>query len=203
LRVWGYYVYVHLPAPKKLDHRVTCGYFLGFTKSRLIFRWFDPTTKTVKHASADCFDELNTWLYSTDTLSSGALILSGTSSPTVDSFSFVDLIDHPHLETTPFTISLQLPPQGAGLGCMVCTDVYHNLPYISSFTSGTPLATQLLQHGQYNPFFWVLSLNSKEFLTIPKVDSYLQPMQLPNTAPYIEAIFAHHVASHRTSLSGN
>jgi hypothetical protein len=36
LRVWGCYVYVHLPDPKKLEHQVTRGNFLGFTKSRLI-----------------------------------------------------------------------------------------------------------------------------------------------------------------------
>jgi hypothetical protein len=52
LRVWGCYVYVRVLDPKKLDHRVTCGHFLGFTKSRLIVQWYNPSTQTVKHASA-------------------------------------------------------------------------------------------------------------------------------------------------------
>jgi hypothetical protein len=77
LRVWGCYVYVRVPSPKKLDHRVQRGHFLGFTKSRLIIRWYDPTTKVVKHASAVRFDEYNTPLTTTDKLSPGALILSG------------------------------------------------------------------------------------------------------------------------------
>ncbi len=77
LCVWGCYVYVCLPDPKKLDHRVTRGHFLGFTKSHLIIRWYDSSTKTVKHASAVCFNKSNTKLTESDVLSPGALILSG------------------------------------------------------------------------------------------------------------------------------
>jgi hypothetical protein len=47
LRVQGCYVYVRVPEPKKLDNHVTRGHFLGFTKSRLIVRWYDTSTKTV------------------------------------------------------------------------------------------------------------------------------------------------------------
>ena len=54
-RVWGYVVYVGVPK----DDRVIRGYFLGFTKSRLIIHWLDPTTNTVKHASAFRFDEFH------------------------------------------------------------------------------------------------------------------------------------------------
>jgi len=202
LRVWGCYVYVRVSDAKKLDHHVTRGYFLGFTKSRLIVRWFDPATKTVKHASAVCFDELNTKLYSTDTLSPGALILLGMT-PTLTSDTCVDIINHPHLENAPFTISLQLPCQGVGLGCFICNDTYYNLPYISSFTSGTSLATQLLQHGQYNYSFWILSINSREFITAAKVIKYLRSIQVHDTMTYVSAIFAHRVASTQTSLSSN
>jgi len=74
---------------------------LGFTKSRLIVRWFDPVTKSVKHASAVRFDELNTKLYSTDTLAPGALILSGMTPPSLTSDTCVDIINHPHLENHP------------------------------------------------------------------------------------------------------
>jgi len=95
LRVWGCYVYVRVPDPKKLDHRVTHGRFLGFTKSRLIVRWYYPLTKTVKHASAVRFDEHNTRLHSTDTLSPGALILAGTEPDLPESTSCIDITDHP------------------------------------------------------------------------------------------------------------
>jgi len=115
----------------------------------------------------------------------------------------VDIINHPHLENVPFTISLQLPHQGVGLGCFICNDTYYNLPYISSFTSGTPLATQLLQHSQYNSSFWILSINSREFITAAKVVEYLKSIQVQDTTTYVSAIFARPVASHRTSLSSN
>jgi hypothetical protein len=203
LRVWGCYVYVRVHDAKKLDHRVKRGYFLGFTKSRLFVRWFDPVTKSVKHASAVRFDELNTKLYSTDTLAPGALILSGMTPPSLTSDTCVDIINHPHLENAPFTLSLQLPRKGIGLGCFICNDVYYDLPYISSFTSGTPLATQLLQHGQHNSSFWILSINSREFITAAKVVEYLRSIQVQDSTTYVSAIFARRVASNRTSLSSN
>jgi hypothetical protein len=203
LRVWGCYIYVRVPEPKKLDPRVTRGHFLGFTKSRLIVRWYDSVTKTVKHASAVRFDELNTRLTTSDTLSPGALILSGDSTPVLDQTNCVDMSDHPHLETTPFSVSLQLPPKGTGLGCLLCTDVYHNLPCIASFTPGSPLGNQLLQHGQHNSSFWILSLNSKEFMSASNVIDYLRSLQLDRSTIYIPAIFARRVASARTSLGGN
>jgi hypothetical protein len=158
---------------------------------------------TVKHASAVCFYELNTKLYSTDTLSPGALLLSGMTPLSLTSDTCVDIINHPHLENVPFTISLQLPRQGVRLGCFICNDTYYNLPYISSFTSGTPLATRLLQHGQYNSSFWILSINLREFFTAAKVVEYLKSIQVQDTTTYVSAIFAHHVASHQASLSRN
>jgi len=75
LRVWGCVVYVRVPSPKKLDDRVIRGYFLGFANSRLIIRWLDNATNTVKHASAFRFDEFNTKRTEDDKLSPGALIL--------------------------------------------------------------------------------------------------------------------------------
>jgi len=203
LRVWGCYVYVRIPDPKKLDHRVTRGHYLGFTKSRLIVRWYDPSTQTVKHASAVRFDEHNTRLHPTDTLSPGALILAGDDPHIEEPISCVDISAHPHLGTTPFTVSLLLPCQGTGLGCFISTDLYHNLPYISSFSSGTPLSQQLLQHGQHNSSFWILSINSQEFMTAPAVIQYLKSTQHATNTTYVQAIFARRIANHRTSLSNN
>jgi hypothetical protein len=86
---------------------------------------------------------------------------------------------------------------------MLCTDIYHNLPYIASFTAGSPLGTQLLQQGQHNSLFWILSLNSKEFMSAPKVIDYLRSLQIDGSTTYIQAIFPRRVAHTRTSLSGN
>jgi hypothetical protein len=204
LRVWGCYVYVRIPDPKKLDNRVTRGHFLGFTKSRLIVRWYDLSTQTVKHASAVRFDECNSRLYPTDNLSPGALLLAGSEPSLPDSTTAcIDITDQPHLGTTPFHLSLHLPTTGTGLGCFISTDTYHNLPYISSFTSGTSLSQQLLQHGQHNSSFWILSIDSKEFMTAPAVIQYLNSVQHATATTYISAIFARRIASQRTSLSGH
>jgi hypothetical protein len=190
LRVWGCYVYVRVPDPKKLDNRVIRGNFLGFTKSRLIIRYWDPSTSTVKHAHAVRFDELNTRLNENDPLSPGALILSGTETPTIETSTTVDITDHPHLDTPPFTIQLALPPLPTFLGCELSTDTYHNLPYISKFHPGTPLATSLLLHGRYNSSFWILSLNSKEFITAEAVAKYLTSLRHASKTVYISCILA-------------
>ncbi len=106
-----------------------------------------PFHPDCKDASAVWFDEHNTRLHPTDTVSPSALILAGTEPLLPEPTTCVDIADYPHLSTTPFTVSLQLPPQGAGLGCIISTETYHILPYVSSFTPGTPLSQQFLQHG--------------------------------------------------------
>lgn len=52
----------------------------------------------------------------TDKQSPGALILSGTTNPTIDQSCCVDISDHPHLGAHPFTIQLRVPPKGSQLG---------------------------------------------------------------------------------------
>jgi hypothetical protein len=169
----------------------------------LIVQWYDPSTQTVKHASAVWFDEHNIRLHPTDTLSPGALILAGTEPLLPEPTTCVDIADYPHLGTTPFTVSLQLPPQGAGLGCFISTNTYHNLPYVSSFTPGTPLSQHFIQHGQHNSSFWILSINSKEFMTAPAVINYLMSIQHATSTTYVPAIFACRITSQRTSLLNN
>jgi hypothetical protein len=65
------------------------------------------------------------------------------------------------------------------------------------------LGHQLLQHGQHNSTFWILSINCKESMTAPTVVTYLKSIQHASTTTYVSAIFAHRVASHRTTLAGN
>lgn len=143
-RVWGCIVYVRVPHPKKLDDRVSRGYFLGFSKSRLIIHWLDPSSNTVKHASAFRFDEYNTKRQESDTLSPGALILADANPGNLPLESSITILDHPHLESQPFTIQVLIPPLGSPIGCVISSDTYHNLPYICEFTPGTALASSLL-----------------------------------------------------------
>jgi hypothetical protein len=199
--VWSYCVYVHVPDPKKLDHRFTRWHFLGFTKSCLIVQYFDPTTSTVKHASAVRFDEYNTRLYENDKLSPGALILSGTNPPTLEPYTTVDIIDKPHLETPPFTIQLALPPLPTLLGCEFSSDTYHNLPLvIFLLVHLSPLS--LLLHGRYSSSFLILSI-SQEFITDQAVVTCLQSLHHPTNTIYLPCILSRRVASTRTSLAGS
>jgi hypothetical protein len=75
------------------------------------------------------------------------LILSGNVTPDLTPYTAADIVNRPHLESPPFTIQLSIPPSSTLLGCEICTNSYHNLPYIGRFLPGTPLATSLLLHG--------------------------------------------------------
>ncbi len=121
----------------------------------------------------------------------------------MEPFCTIDIQDHPELGTPPFVFTLTLPSQGIPLGCDVSTDTYHNLPYISRFISGSPLGASLLQHGQHNSSFWIISINSQEFITAPATVQYVKSLQQPVVTTYVTAIFARRITSHRTSLAGN
>lgn len=115
----------------------------------------------------------------------------------------MDIVDHPHLITLPFTIQLTLPPLPSCLGCEVYTDTYHNLPYIGKLLAGTQLASPFLLHGHYNSSYWFLSINSKEFITAEAVVEYVRLLQHPINTMYIPCILARRIASNHTNLGGS
>jgi hypothetical protein len=128
VHVWGCTVYVKTPSPKKSESKAQRGYFMGFTKSRLLIQWFDPTTNEVKHANAVRFDEYNVPLTSTDKPSPGTLLLQNDTPPDIPSpTTEINLSETPHLQSTIFTLSITIPPIGQFLGCHICTCTYHNL----------------------------------------------------------------------------
>jgi hypothetical protein len=166
LRVWGCTVYIKHPDPKKSQDRVIKGYFMGFTKSRLLIRWLDPVTNAVKHAYTVKFDEFSTPSSSADLISPGRLLLTSTDPSTVPlPDCSINTQSTPLLGSPIFSIQLRLPSTGLSLGCTITTCTYNNLPYIETFHRGTHLAQTLLAHGSYNSTFWILSINHTEFTT--------------------------------------
>jgi hypothetical protein len=167
-------IYVHVPKPTKSESRVHKGYFMGFTKSRSLIRWLDPSTNTIKHTTAARFDEHYTLLPSKNTLSPGSTLLHNN---TPDQLSLpetiIDITDHPQLTQPPFTIHLSLPPLGTPIGCTLASCLWNNLPCISQTTPGSFLAKQLKPHGPANTTFWILSIHSTEFSTAPVIVEYL------------------------------
>ncbi len=177
LRVWGCTVYVREDSPKKSHSKVHRGYFMGFTKSRLLIRWLDPTTDTVKHACAVRFNEHDVPISSDNKPSPGSLLLRNDSPiPSFQPPTEIDLSDYPHLQSEIFSLTINLPPTGQYLGCQLSTCTYHNLPYFTSFTRGTHLAQLFSSHGTHNTTFWILSLHDKEFSHAPSVVTYIQSL---------------------------
>jgi hypothetical protein len=177
---------------------------MGFTKSRLLIRWLNPATDTVKHACAVCFNEHDVPISSDDKPSPGSLLLCHDSpiilpQPTTG----IDLSDYPHLYSEIFSLTIKLPPIGQYLGCQICTCTYHNLPYFSSFTQGTHLAQLFSSHGTHNNTFWILSLHNKEFSHAPSVVTYLWSLQQPNTITPIIGYFAKRSSTTRSTFEEN
>jgi hypothetical protein len=193
------------PSPKKSESRVQRGYFMGFTKSRLLIRWLDPSTNEVKHANAARFDEHNVHISSSDQLSPGSLLLhndtiSSLPNPAVE----INLSDTPHIQSDIFSLTFTLPPLGKYPGCSISTCTYHYLPYISSITKGSQLAQLFSTHGQHNSTYWILSLNNKEFSHAPSIINYLSSLKQPNTPTPVLGYFAKRQSSTtRTTIDEN
>lgn len=111
LNVWGCTVHVKVPSSKKSEDHVIRGFFMGFTKSRLLIRWLDPSSQHVKHAFAVKFDEYCTPTSTTDHIPPGSLLLHNTTSPLNLPEVNVNISDNPSFDTPIFQLYLVLPPQ--------------------------------------------------------------------------------------------
>jgi len=204
LRVWGCTVYVRVPSPTKSESRVQQGYFMEFTKSRLLIRWFDPSTNMVKHSTAARFDEVNTTLPNTNDLSPGSLLLSNTPPPTIKQPEvIIDISTNPTLESIPFTIHLHLPPIGTTIGLYLNTCTWNHLPYIAQTTPGTLLAQQLRPYGPHNATYWILSIDDTEFSTAQGIITFLNTKKSPTITTILSCILARRKPHSRTTFEDN
>ncbi len=186
LRIWGCQVFIQTLDPKKSEPRAVCGYFMGFTRSRVLIHWWDPSTNQVKHAFAVRFDESNNHPSSKDHQSPGSLLLTTNDPSTVHlPECSVDLSLLPHFESSIFSFTLLIPKAGTPNCCVISFDPYYNMPYISSFQPGTQLAQNLLRFGHHTSTFWILSLNSAEFIKAEALVTYLKSLQTPASSCFV------------------
>jgi hypothetical protein len=192
LRIWGCTVYVQTNSPTKSQSQVQLGYFMGFTKSRSLIRWLDPTTNTVKHTTSARFDELKTTIPNTTVNTPGTLLLDDSQPvPHILPLEItIDLTNHPFLDSPLINIHIHLPPFGHYLGCTIGTCMWNNLPYFAKTTPGTLLAQQLLPYGPHNASYWILSCNEMEFSTAQGLIEYLCTQQKPTTTTILLCIIA-------------
>jgi len=202
LRIWGCTVYVQTHSPPKSQPRVQLGYFMGFTKSRSLIRWLDPTTNTVKHTTSARFDELQTYIPHTTTKTPGTFLLEDTAiPPTISPLEVsIDLTEHPFIDSPLITIYLHLPPIGQYLGCTIGTCPLHNLPFFAKTTPGTLLAQQLQPYGPHNATFWILSCNSTEFSSAQGLIEYLKSTQQPSLVTNVQCIIAKRKPTTKTTI---
>jgi hypothetical protein len=204
LRVWGCIVYVKVPSPKKSEDRVIRGYFMGFTKSRLLIRWLDPTTRQVKHAYAVQFDEHCTPLSLDDHIAPGSFLLT-SEPPSILPLPeiTIDISDRPSFDSPMFELHITLPPTGTPLGCTFMTCTYNNLPYLYQYHPGSSIATSLSKYGPHNSTFWVLSINHREFSTAAALATHIASLQQPSISISTLFILAKRKPTDRTSFANS
>ena len=175
-RIWGCEVYVKNHYAKASDDRVTCDYFMGYTPTRCIIRWWNPSTNTLNLATGAKFNELN-FNGVNGNIAPGCLLHSTPTTIDINSLpeEMVDTIDHPFFESPPEQISISLPSTGTKLGIELEYCEYKNLTYIVKTTVRSPMYLELPNHLHYNT--WIVSINKKEPITIDSVISIFQNIQ--------------------------
>jgi hypothetical protein len=103
LCVWGCTVYVKVPSPKKSEDLVVRGFFMGFTKNRLLIRWLDPSSQQVKHAFAVKFDKHCTPTSTMDHIPPRSLLLSTPTSPLDKPEVNINITDNPTFDSPNYT----------------------------------------------------------------------------------------------------
>jgi hypothetical protein len=177
---------------------------MGFTKSRLLIRWLDPSTRQIKHAYAIQFNEHCTPTSIDDHIAPGSFLLSTTPPPLLNLPEVsIDISDCPSFTSHIFTLHITIPPKGHPLGCTIMTCTYYHLLYIHQLTKGSTLATHLAQQGPHNATFWLLSINHQEFSTAEQAAKFISSLQLPSTSTTVPFILAHRQSTERTSLADN
>jgi hypothetical protein len=109
----------------------------------------------------------------------------------------------PHFASDIFSFEQLTPRTGTSIGCIISFDSYWKLPNISSFQPGTQLAQNLQRFGNCTSTFWVLSLNTAEFITAEALVTYLKSLQHPYLMSFTTMFCAHHASSSCTSLETN
>jgi len=114
--VWGCHLQVKDHDLKKAENCMIGGFNMGFTKSHLLTHWWDPIMNKVKHAFAVHFEEYHVCMSESDKLSPGSMLLLGETLPTTLLICEIDLSDHTHLASSPFQLTVELPPKGQMIG---------------------------------------------------------------------------------------
>jgi hypothetical protein len=81
---------------------------MGFTNSRLLIRWLDPSSLQVKHAFAVKFDKYCTPLSPSDHVHPGSFLLSNPSSSTTLPEYTINVSDQPSFDGPLFQLHLAL-----------------------------------------------------------------------------------------------
>lgn len=170
-RVWGCEVYVKNYYAKASDDGVIRGYFMVYTTTRCIIRWWNPATNLLSLATGVRFNEVN--FQDTDgNIAPGCLLHATSDKINIEQLpqEMVDTPSHPFLDSPPRKITITLPPLGTQLGVELQYCEYYKLTYIIKTTLRSHLYTQLPSELRYN--VWIVAVNEQEPITVLQSHSY-------------------------------
>ena len=199
-RVWGCEIYPRSHNPKKLDDRVEKGYFMGYTTTRSIIKWWDPISNNVYFCTSAKFVE-HDYKSPDGSTAPGCLLqqnkrLLRNTIPTIS----IDISNHPLFDSTPIELSINLPPKGHSLGIELLYCDYNNMSYIYKSLPNQPFWTQLPSTLRHN--VWILSIDTKQPITKEQVISDFRSLQTSSTTN-IKLILAKRTAPTRTNYEKN
>lgn len=203
LRVWGCEISPQAHRPQKLSDRVQRGYFMGYTNSRAVIKWWDPNTDKILLCTGAKFNEycFNSPNGKTDP---GCLLQSKQrilrkDLPTLT----IDVSQHPIYDSPPKAYIIKLPPksQSSAFGIKIMYSHYYNMSYITQSISHQLFWNQLPPDMRHN--VWILSIGSNEPISKEQVIKDLHSNQHQHTSNDVTIILAKRKEVNKSNLEKN
>ena len=136
---------------------------MGYTNTRDIIRWWNPTTNKIGHDLSVIFDEENFVNTDTETPPGCLKKYIKESYPFLSSeglkYESISTTDNPFISSDPKEYTITLPPKGIELGINISLCEYFNISYISGLESRSCFKKSL--HIKHQKNTWILSIDNK------------------------------------------
>ena len=170
-RVWGCEVWCKNHKAKASHDRVIKGYFMGYTSTRVIIRWWNPSSNKTLTATSVKFNETN--FNDADDKPNPVCLMQQKKNIIVEDLpdEFIDVCDHPVLDSKPSEHMVNLPPIQFPVGIHLQYFEYNNLSFITRIDRDSMIWSQI--PGNLRSNIWILAINEEEPISISAVISTL------------------------------
>lgn len=184
---------------KKYSDRTVKGYFMGYTPTRSILRWWNPKSNKITLATGAKFNELN-YLSPSNQQVPGCDLHNEIHKIKHEDLPHetVDTTDHPFYDSPPEEILITIPESKVEYGIEIDYCDYYNLSYIIKTRLRSHLFNQLPSHLRYNS--WIVSIDNKEPIQSSSVLDILGKLSKEHPNEKITLILVKRSQPTRTSI---